>query len=235
MMDRLRSPMPPLAVTAFMIAALSFAGLGISHARASNASQAVHGNGPTCNALCETYLAWTHRVRAKFRPSRPLNNNVAYQRRPPRMMVHHAPKPRHSAMNSFAQWPVQGGAPPAPASTPQAVEAPQAAETPQAEVAPQSEAAAPRPVDQIADRFPAAREFLTAQLAGTDVATKDAAKDATDSPVAALADAFPAMRGTARVAAFAPSSDIRLVAALLLALASLTALKLWRRVGGRPA
>jgi hypothetical protein len=56
------------------------------------------------------------------------------------------------------------------AATPQAAETAHAGQPPPFEVAPS------RPIDQIAERFPAAREFKAANLAGGDAPTGDAAK-----------------------------------------------------------
>ena len=226
MMNRLRSPLRALGVTAFLICALSFAGLGLSHARPPNASPSVPIHGLPCNAACKAYLTWSHRVTAMFRPSRPLKmfrptrpleKNAAHHGRPPRMMVHHAPKMRQRGLNSFAQLRVQSDA------TPDSAEMPRTAETPRAELAPS------RPRDQIADRFPAAAEFMTAKRAGTDGATPDAA----ESTDVAVADITPATQGTGRVDASAHGADMRLVASLLLALCTLAGVRILAVVRGR--
>ena len=231
MMDRLRRPMQALAVTVFLICALSLAGLGRSQARPSNPSPAVPVQAQPCNTVCKTYMAWSHRIAAMFRPSRPQQRTAA--RHQPRMMAHHAPGTHRPGLNAFAQWPVQmapdHGAPPPAMESAQDAALPRAAETTQAPETPQAGVAPSRPVDQIAGRFPAAVDYMTATRAGTDVAA------AADRSVPALADAFPARQGTETVAAVAPRSDVRLVTALLLAFISLTALRLWRRVGGRRA
>jgi hypothetical protein len=266
MMDRLRSLMQTLGASAVLICVLSLAGPGVSHARPSHASQSVHSNGLPCNAVCKAYMSWSHRVTAMlhpsrplkmFRPSQPLKMTAAHHRRPPRTMVaHHAPRTRQRALNSFAQLPVQSDAPPPSAETPQTADMPQAAQTPQtAETAPaaktpqaaerlqaaetpQAEAAPSRPVDQIADRFPATAEFMTVRRAGPDALTHDAVQStvvALESKVAALADTTPATQGAGAVEARAHGADMRLVASLLLALSALAGLLIWRWFSARRA
>jgi hypothetical protein len=246
-------------MTAVLIGALSLAGLGVSHARPSHASQSVHSHELPCNAVCKAYMSWSHRVTAMFHPSRPLKmparpsqKIAAHHGRPPRMMVHHAPRTR--GLNSFAQWRVpsdttadapgtpraaeapratetpQVTEPPQAAETPQAAERAQVAETPlaaervQAAEAPQAEVAPSRPIDQIADRFPAPAEFMTAKRADTDSETHDAAA----STVAVGADTTPANQATGSVDPSAHGADMRLVASLLLALCALGGLRIWR-------
>ncbi len=210
MMDRSRSPMRMLGVTASLMYALSLAGLGMSHAGPSDASQSVHINEQPCNAACEAYMAWSDRATATFRPSPPLEKSAAHDRRPPRTMVHHAAKTRQPGLNSFAQLPAQSDA------TPESAETSQAAETPQAEVAP------PRPIDEIADRFPAAAEFMPTKRVGTDIATNNAA----ERTVVAAAGTTPA-RATGTVGAAAHGPHMRLALSLLLALGALPALAFW--------
>jgi hypothetical protein len=137
MMDRLRSPVRTLAVTAFLICALSLAGLDMSHARPSKASQSVHVNGLPCNAVCKAYMRWSHRVTAMFHPSRKMSHPsrppkmmAAHHARPLRKMAHHVPKTRQRSLNSFAQLPAQNDLTPDTAEAPRAAARPQAAETP---------------------------------------------------------------------------------------------------------
>ena len=253
MMDRLRSPMQTLGVTAFLIYVLSLAGPGMSHARPSHASQSVHSNGLPCNAVCKAYMSWSHRVTAMlhpsrplktFHPSQPLKKTAAHHKRSPRTMVaRHAPRTRRSGLNSFAQWPVRSDAPPPSAETPRAAATPQAAEmtqaaetaqateTPQAVETPQVEAAPSRPIDQIADRFPTAAEFMTARRVGTD----SAAHDGADSATVAAADTTPATQATGTIGASAHGADMRLVASLLLALCALASGRILAVVRGRRA
>ena len=116
------------------------------------------------------------------------------------------------------------------AETPQAAEMPPAAEKAQAAEAPPAEVTASRPIDQIADRFPTAAEFMTAR-AGIDSPTHEAAEStvvALESRVAAVADTTPADQATGTVDASAHGADMRLVAFLLLALCTLAGLRIWR-------
>jgi len=219
MMDRLRSPLQTLGVTAFLMSALLLAGLGTSHARPSYSPESVNVGDEPCNDVCKAYMAWSDRVSAMFRPSRPPEQNAADHGRSPRPMVHHASKTRQPDLNSFAQFPVPRD------STPEPAETPQAAEPPQAEVAPSE------PTGQIAD-FLAAGKFTTARRAGTDTATNDAADHRT---VVAVADTIPAARATGTVDASTIGRDMRSAAALLLALCTLPALVFWRRSRGRRA
>ncbi len=220
MLDRLRSLMRTLGVTALLICALSLAGLGVSHARPSNPSQSVHGNGLPCNAVCKAYTNWSHRVTAMFhpsrpvkmfRPARPLTTTAGHHGRPPRMMARHAPMTRQRVLNSFARWPAQSDAAaeaPGASETPGAPETPQAAPTEQSRAmeTPQAEAAPSRPTNKIADRFPVAAEFMMARRVGADIASNDVAAAGTD-----------AVRATGTVGSSA-RTDLRLIAALLLAL-----------------
>ena len=190
------------------------------------------------------------------RPTRPQQKLAAHHRGLPRM-AHHAPGTRERGLNSFAQLRVQNDA---TAETPRAAEAPSATETPQAAAAPQvtetahaaetpqtaemppaaekaqaaeappAEVTASRPIDQIADRFPTAAEFMTAR-AGIDSPTHEAAEStvvALESRVAAVADTTPADQATGTVDASAHGADMRLVAFLLLALCTLAGLRIWR-------
>jgi len=159
------------------------------------------------------------------------------------MVARHAPRTRQRALNSFAQLPVQSDAPPQSAETPRAADMPQAAQTPQAAKTPQAaetvqaaetpqaEVAPSRPIDQIADRFPVAAEFMTARRVGTDGATHDAA----DSRDVAAADTTPAAQATGTVGASAHGADMRLVASLLLALFALAGVRILAVVRGRRA
>ena len=202
--------------------------------------------------------AMFHPSRPSKMPARPPQKIAAHHGRPPRMMAHHAPKTR--GLNSFAQWRVPSDATAGSAETPRVVETPRAAETPQitetpqaavtpqvaataqtaetpqaaempqaAEV-PRAEVAPSRPIDQIADRFPAATEFMTAR-AGTDTAAHDAA----ESPVVASANPTPANHATGAVDPSAHGADIRLMASLLLALCTLAGLRIWRWFKARNA
>jgi hypothetical protein len=212
MMDRLRSPMQTLGGTAFLICALSLAGIGSSHAGPSSSPESVGVSEEPCNDVCKAYMAWSHRVSAMFGPAQPLEKRAAPHDRPPRTMVRYGSRTRQPALNSFARLPEQSDA------TPQSAETPPAAETPQAEVAPSE------PIDQIAD-FLAAGKFMAAKRAGTDSATNDAA----DRTVVAVADTIPATQATGTVHASAIGPDMRLVASLLLALCTLAALAFWSR------
>jgi hypothetical protein len=113
----------------------------------------------------------------------------------------------------------------------QAAETAQATETPQAVETPQVEAAPSRPIDQIADRFPTAAEFMTARRVGTD----SAAHDGADSATVAAADTTPATQATGTIGASAHGADMRLVASLLLALCALASGRILAVVRGRRA
>jgi hypothetical protein len=80
-------------------------------------------------------------------------------------------------------------------------------------------------MDKIADRFPAAAEFMMARRVGADIASKDAA----DSAIAAGADTTSAARATSTVGSSA-RTDMRLIAALLLALCTLPTLLFFMEV-----
>lgn len=210
MMDRLRSPLQTLGGTAFLICALSLAGLGSSHAGPSNSSESVGVSGEPCNDICRAYMTWSYRVSAMFRPSQPLEKHAAHHGRPPRTMVRYGSRTRQPALNSFARLPEQSDA------TPQSAETRQPAQTPQAEVAPSP------PIDRIAG-FLATGKSMTARRAGTDSATNDAA----ESTVVAVADTIPATQATGTVRASAIGPDMRLAASLLLALCTLATLVFW--------
>jgi hypothetical protein len=215
MMDRLRSPLQTLGGTAFLICALSLAGIGSSHAGPSSSSESVDVSGEPCNDVCKAYMAWSHRVSAMFGPSQPLEKHAAHHGKPPRTMVRYGT--RQPALSSFARLPEQSDA------MPESAETRQAAQTPQAEVAPSP------PIDRIADRFPAAGNLMTAKRAGTDSATNDAA----ESTVVAVADTIPATQATGTIDGSAVGVHMRQAAVLLLGLCALTALVFWRRFRGR--
>lgn len=247
MMDRLRSSIWTLGVFATLVSALSLAGVGMSQARPQRPSPSARVNQAPCNAACQAYLAWSNRVSAMFHPSRPLTPKMATAQRgrPARAMTaHHAPRyarlaPRYArlapgtrrpGLNSFAQWPPQTDATPAPAETrpaeePTAVaEAPRAAATPPAAATAPAEATPFRPIDQIADRFPTVREFMTAQRADIDnAANGPAANGPADGPTFAVAGPVPRD-------ASASDADIRLIAALLIALSTLPTLRFFKQV-----
>ena len=238
-MDRLRSSMRTLGVIATTVVALSLVGIGVSQARPSAPTPSAAARQQSCNTVCEAYMAWSHRVTAMFHPSRPsmkLKKTAAQYGRPARMMMAHraarnALRARRPGLNSFAQWPAQGDTTPAAADTPhaadtpqamvtpQAGEAPQAAQTLQAETAPRAEATPFRPIDQIADRFPTVREFQSARRAGMDSAMNDPA----DGPAFAVAGPVPRD-------ASASDADIRLIAALLIALSTLPTLRFFKQI-----
>jgi hypothetical protein len=262
MMDCLRSITRTLGVIAFLICALSLAGLGASRARPSTPSPSVYADEPPCNSVCKAYLAWSSRVTATLHPSRPSKTTTDFHRRPLQRVAHDVPRLRQRVLNSFAQLHVPNDAapsaaeprraaeiPPVPETlrtpetaqaqapeTPDAVAvtraaaAPQTAETRHAAQTPPSEVAPFRPIDQIAERFPALREFMAARLAGTYAPTGDAAEQA----FAALADS-PAPQRTAPVDPPAPAPDRQWAASLVLVLCILPALFVWWRARGRRA
>jgi hypothetical protein len=258
MMDCLRSITRTLGVIAFLIGALSLAGLGASRARPSTPSPSVYADEPPCNSVCKAYLAWSSRVTATQPPSRPSKTTADLHRRPLQRVARYVPRLRPRGLNSFAQLHVPNDAapsaaeprrpaeiPPVPETprtpetaqvpeTPDAVTraaaAPQAAETTHAAQTPPSEVAPSRPIDQIAERFPALREFMAARLAGTYAPTGDAAEQA----FAALADS-PAPQRTATVDPPAPAPDRQWAASLVLVLFTLPALFVWWRARGRRA
>ena len=165
-----------------------------------------------CNDFCKAYLAWSDRVSAMFHPSRPVARTAVHHGNPPDRMVHpRASKTRQPRLNSFAQFPVRSDA------------TPPSAETSQAEAAPS------RPVDRIVDRFPAADGFVTARLAGTGIATNDAA----ESTVASATDAIPVTQDTGTIDDSAGGLDIRFAVSLFLALCALSALGFWGWSRGR--
>lgn len=212
MMGRLRSTMQTLGATAALICALSLAGLGTSYAAPSNLSGTDYVGRQPCNDFCKAYLAWSDRVSAMFHPSRRVARTAVHHGKPAdRMVLPRAPKPRQPRLNSFAQFPVRSDA------------TPPSAETSQAEVAPS------RPVDRIVDRFPAADGFVTARLAGTGIATNDAA----ESPVVSATDAIPATQDTSTIDDTAGGLDVRFAVSLFLALCALSALGFWGWSRGR--
>jgi len=260
MMDCLRSITRTLGVIAFLICALSLAGLGASRAGPSTPSPSVYADEPPCNSVCKAYLAWSSRVTATLHPSRASETTADLHRRRLQRVARHAPRLRQRGLNSFAQLHEPNDAAPSaaeprraaeippvpetprPPETAQAPETPdamamtrgaatpQAAETTHAAQTPPSEVAASRPADQIAERFPALREFMAARLAGTDAPTGDAAEQA----FTALADS-PAPQRTAPVDPPALAPDRQWAASLVLVLCTLPALFVWWRARGRRA
>ena len=254
MMECLRSITRPLGVIAFLVCALSLAGLGVSRADPSTPSPSVSADEPPCNSVCKAYLAWSSRVTAALHPSRPSTTTADLHRRPLQRMARHVPKLRQRGLNSFAQLPNDAApsaaeprraaeippvpetprppemAPETPDAMTRAAATPQAAETTHAAQTPPSEVAPSRPIDQIAERFPALRQFMAARLAGTDARTGDAAEQA----FAALADS-PAPQRTAIVDPPAPAPDRQWAVSLVLVLCTLPALFVWWRARGRRA
>jgi hypothetical protein len=256
MMECLRSITRTLGVIAFLVCALSLAGLGVSRADPSTPSPSVSADEPPCNSVCKAYLAWSSRVTAALHPSRPSTTTADLHRRPLQRMARHVPKLRRRGLNSFAQLPNDTApsaaeprraaeippvpetprppetaqAPETPDAVTRAAATPQAAETTHAAQTPPSEVAPSRPIDQIAERFPALREFMAARLAGTYAPTGDAAEQA----FAALADS-PAPQRTATVDPPAPAPDRQWAASLVLVLFTLPALFVWWRARGRRA
>ena len=256
MMYCLRSITRPLRIIAFLICALSLAGLGASRAGPSTPSPSVHGDALPCNSVCKDYMAWSARLTATLHPSRPPNTTADRHRTPPQRAARHVPRLGQHGLNSFAQLRAANDAAPSAAEprgaaeirpvpetprspdaapeTPAAVAVtraaatPQAAETAHAGQPPPSEVAPSRPIDQIAERFPALREFMAARLAGTAAPTGDVAEQA----FAALADS-PAPQATATVDSPAPAPDRRWAVSLVLVLCPLVALFAWRRARGR--
>jgi hypothetical protein len=259
-MDCLRSITRTLGVIAFLICALSLTGLSASRARPLTPSPLVRRDAPPCNSVCEAYLAWSSRVMTTLHPSRPSEATADLHRRPLQRVAHHGPRLRQRGLNSFAQLHVPNDAAPSAAEprraeeippvpeTPRIPEAalapetpdpvavtraaatPQAAATKQAAQTPPSEVAPSRPIDQIAERFPALREFMTARLAGNNAPTGDVAEQA----FAALADS-PAPQRTATVDPRAPAPDRQWAASLVLVLCTLPVLFVWWRARGRRA
>lgn len=242
MMVRLGLRLQALGVTAFLIGALSLTGLGPSQARPATASPSVRGNAVPCNAICKAYMTWSERITALVRPSRPFQTQGAHPSRPPRMTAHQASSSFRRGMNAFAQFPVQGNptapnrvnaAPAAetpPAADRQAAETAPAMETAEAAKTSPGDAAEPRPSDEIADRFPATREFMRALRIGTDGATRDATHDAAESPAVTLTETTASGTGAFSSAGRA---DVRLVTALLLALCALATLRLFGGSGAQ--
>ncbi len=212
MMGYLRSTMQTLGAAAALVYALSLAGPSPSHAAPSNLSRTDYVSRQPCNDLCRAYMDWSDRISAMFHPSRRVARTAVLHGKPEgRMVRHRAPKTRQPTLNSFAQFPVRSDA------------TPQSAETSRAEVAPS------RPVDPIADRFPAAGGFVTASLAGTGSATNDAP----ESTVVSATDAIPATQGTGTIADTAGGLDMRFAVSLFLALCTLSAVGFWGWFRGR--
>ena len=215
MMDRSRSPLRILAVTASLASALSLAELGSSHAGASNSPPSASVDELPCNDVCRDYMSWSDRVAPLFRPSPSAATTAAQRTKPPRAMADHAAKPRRPALNSFAQWPPQGVA------TPDLDEPPPVTATSPARIG------ASRPRDQIGDRLPALPEFImpesmVAQRYRTGSAAPDAADGRTTRP------RTPATPETGTDGASVGALGISLIALLCLALGGLPALQ-WRR------
>ncbi len=212
MMGHLRSTMQTLGATAALTCALSLAGPSVSHAAPSNLSGTDYVSRQPCNDLCKAYLAWSDRVSAMFHPSRRVARTAVHHGKPAGRMVHQrAPKAPPPSLNSFAQFPVRSDA------------TPQSAGTTRAEVA------LSRPVDRIADRFPAADGFVTAGLAGTGSATNDVR----ESTFVSATDAFPAMQGASTIDDTAGGQDMRFWVSLLLAFCAMSALVFWGWSRGR--
>jgi len=215
MMDRSRSPLRIVAVTASLVSALSLAGLGTSQAGASNSPPTASVDELPCNDLCRDYMSWSDRVAPLFRPSPPPTTTAAQRSKPPRAMVDHAAKPRPPALNSFAQWPTQGVA------------------TPDIDQPPPVTGTSPamsgtfRPRDQIADRLPALPEFIMPEsMVAQRYRTGSAAPDAADG--SAMRTRTPATPETSTGGASVGALGISLIALLCLALGGLPALH-WRR------
>lgn len=254
-MNGLRSITRTLGILAFLTCALSLAGLAASRA---GPSPSVPSDAPPCNSACKAYLAWSARITATLHPSRPSTTTADLHRRPLQRVARQVPRFRQRNLNSFAQLHVPSDPAPAAAEprraaeippvpeTPRAPEtaqapetpdaaavtqaaaAPQAAETTQAAPTPPSEVTPSRPIDQIAERFPARHEFMAARLAGKDAPAGDVAEQA----FAALADS-PAPQGTAAVDPPAPAPDRQWAAPLVLVLCTVPALLVWWRARGR--
>ena len=255
MIDRLRSTTRTLGVITLLICALSLAGLGTSRARAPLSSPSVHRYAQPCNLLCRAYLAWSSRVTAARNATRQLKTTAAHHRSPRQRVAHHRLRMRQRGLDSFAQLHLPNDAAPRiaelppSATAPSAPEAQQPAETAQAAEPPRAAEPAPaaaptqvaeataaevapsRPIDQIADRFPAVREFMMARVAGADIVPRTAA----DRTVVARADTAPAIDETDMVDAAAPDPDTDWTVWLALALCTLPALILVWRARGRRA
>jgi hypothetical protein len=151
-------------------------------------------------------------------------NDAAPSAAEPRRPAEIPPVPETPRTPETAQVPETPDAVTRAAAAPQAAETTHAAQTPPSEVAPS------RPIDQIAERFPALREFMAARLAGTYAPTGDAAEQA----FAALADS-PAPQRTATVDPSASAPDRQFAVSLVLVLCTLPALFVWWRARGRRA
>ena len=217
MMDRSRSPLRILAVTASLASALSLAELGSSHAGASNSPPSASVDELPCNDVCRDYMSWSDRVAPLFRPSPSAATTAAQRTKPPRAMADHAAKPRRPALNSFAQWPTQGVA------TPDLDEPPPVTSTSPARIG------ASRPRDQIADRLPALPEFIMPESMMTPRARRgSAAADAAGGSTMVARAGTPATPETGTDGASVGALGISLIALLCLALGGLPALQ-WRR------
>jgi hypothetical protein len=213
MRDRLRWSVHTLAVIASLVLALSLAGLGTSHAAAAKSPSPAYVNEQPCNDLCKAYLNWSRRVTAMLQPAPAAKTTAVRPGPPPRMLVDHVPTPRRPALNSFAQLPSRSVARPA------IVDAPLVAATPQAEIAPS------RSGRDVADQFPATREFMTAMRYG-DGGTRDAS----GTTVGVAAGTAAAIQASSTVDAFAGALDIGRAALLLFGCLTLPALLLlWRQ------
>jgi hypothetical protein len=211
-MGRLRSTMQTLGAAAALIYALSLAGLSTSYAAPSILSETDYVRRQPCNAVCKAYMAWSDRVSVMFHRSRPMAQRAVHHGKlAGRMVHHHASKTRQPNLNSFAQFPVRSDA------------APPSAETSQAEDAPS------RPVDRIADRFPAADGFVTARLAGAGSATNDVPEITIVSAIGAI----PATQAISKIDDAAGGLYIGFAVLLFLALCALPALVLWGWFRGR--
>ena len=211
-MDRLRSTMQTLGAAAALICALSLAGPSTSQAAPSNLSETEDVRRPPCNAVCKAYMAWSDRVSVMFHRSRPVARTAAHHGKlAGRMVQHRVSKTRQPSLNSFAQLRVRGDA-----TSP-------SAETSQAEDAPS------RPVDRIADRFPAADGFVTARHAGTGSATNDVP----EITIVSAIDAIPATQAISKIDDAAGGLYMGFTVLLFLALCALPALVLWGWFRGR--
>ena len=211
-MGRLRSTMQTLGAAAALVYALSLAGLSTSYAAPSILSETDYVRRQPCNAVCKAYMAWSDRVSVMFHRSRPAAQRAVHHGKlAGRMLHHHASKTRQPSLNSFAQFPVRSD--PAPPS----------AETSQAEDAPS------RPVDRIADRFPAEDGFVTARLAGAGSATNDVPEITIVSAIGAI----PATQAISKIDDAAGGLYIGFAVLLFLALCALPALVLWGWFRGR--
>jgi len=201
--------MPALGAAAALICALSLAGPRPSHAAPPTMSATDEIGAQPCNEACKAYMAWSDRVAAMLRPTQPVAQIAVRDGKAAGEMVHHrASKARQPSLNSFAQFPVRSDA-----------------MAPSADNAP-GEAAPPRPVEGIAERFPAAAGFVTAILAGP----AGPAGEAPDRTVVAADNAIPPMSESSTIDVRSGESggvDLQFVVSLLLALCALSALAVW--------